>query len=33
MLRGIQTASTTYLWALAGTTGVAGGGSTHIAFS
>jgi hypothetical protein len=33
MLRGIQTASTTYLWALAGTTGVAGSGSTHIAFS
>jgi plastocyanin len=32
-LRGIQTASTTYLWALSGTTGVTGGGSTHIAFS
>jgi hypothetical protein len=32
-LRGIQTASTTYLWSLEGTTGAAGGGSTHIAFS
>lgn len=29
----IQTASTTYRWALLGSTGAAGSGSTHIAFS